>query len=68
MGRVAAVGEPFRFGLDPEEVESYLSERGLELTETATSTELSKRYLEPRGRRPPASPFFRVVLATTSPR
>jgi methyltransferase (TIGR00027 family) len=63
MQRAAAVGEPFRWGLDPKELPSFLSERGLELIETATSVELSERYLKPLGRTPPTSPFFRVVLA-----
>ena len=60
---VRIVGEPFRFGVEPSALGSYLHERGLELIEQATSAELAERYLHPRGRRPPASPFFNVALA-----
>ncbi len=60
---VRRAGEPFRFGLDPAELPAYLAERGFELLEQASSAELAARYLHPLGRRPVASPFFRLALA-----
>ncbi|MFN8161730.1 MAG: SAM-dependent methyltransferase [Solirubrobacterales bacterium] len=68
-GTVEAVrqaGEPFRFGLDSEELPAYLAERGFELIEQVSSAELAARYLHPLGRRPPASPFFRIALARSA--
>jgi methyltransferase (TIGR00027 family) len=64
MDRARRAGEPFLFGLDSAEVSDYLAERGFELAEQVTSVELTARYLHPLGRRPTASPFFNVVLAT----
>ncbi len=62
-GAAARAGEPFQFGLDPDEVPAYLAERGFELVEQVTSAELAARFLHPLGRRPPVSPFYNVVLA-----
>jgi O-methyltransferase involved in polyketide biosynthesis len=64
MDRVRRAGEPFIFGLNPEEVGPFLTERGYELVEQASSPELAERYLHPLGRRPRVSPFSNVVLAT----
>ena len=64
---VRRAGEPFRFGLDPDELPAYLAERGFELVEQASSAELAARYLHPLGRHPVASPFFRLALAESAP-
>jgi methyltransferase (TIGR00027 family) len=61
--RVARMGEPFKFGLAPEEAAGYLAERGLQLTEQIPSVELAERYLHPLGRRPPTSRFYNVAMA-----
>lgn len=58
--------EPFHFGLEPSEVADYVSERGFGLSEQVSSVDLAVRYLHPRGRRPPASPLFRVAVAVRS--
>ncbi len=63
---VRRAGEPFRFGLDPAELPDYLAERGFALLEQASSAELAARYLHPLGRRPVASPFFRIALAQSA--
>lgn len=60
---VRRAGEPFRFGFEPAGLPAYLADRGLELLEEASTAELSVRYLHPLGRRPVASPFYRVALA-----
>ena len=64
MNRVSRAGEPFRFGLEPDEVAGWLADRGLELIDEVSTVELAERYLHPRGRRPPTSPLFRLALAT----
>jgi methyltransferase (TIGR00027 family) len=63
IAAVRRAGEPFQFGLDPGDLPAYLADRGLELLEDASTAELAVRYLHPLGRRPPASPFYRVALA-----
>lgn len=67
MTAVRRAGEPFRFGFEPVELPAYLADRGLELVEDASTAELATRYLHPLGRRPVASPFYRVALATRRP-
>jgi methyltransferase (TIGR00027 family) len=64
MNRVSRAGEPFRFGLEPDEVAGWLADRGLELVHEVSTVKLAERYLHPRGRRPPTSPLFRLALAT----
>jgi methyltransferase (TIGR00027 family) len=44
------VGSPMIFGLDPGEVEQYLSERGLKLIEEVGADEYQELYLKPLGR------------------
>lgn len=65
MDAVRRAGEPFRFGLDPEELHRFLAERGFELGEQASAAVLAKRYLEPLGRDFETSPFFHLALART---
>jgi methyltransferase (TIGR00027 family) len=63
IATVRHAGEPFRFGFDPAELPPYLDERGFELLEDLTATELAVRFLHPLGRRPTATPFYHVALA-----
>jgi methyltransferase (TIGR00027 family) len=44
------VGSPFIFGLDPVELEQYLSDRGLELIDDVGAAEYQDLYLKPLGR------------------
>jgi methyltransferase (TIGR00027 family) len=67
MTAVRRAGEPFQFGFEPAELPGYLADRGLELLEDASTAELAIRYLHPLGRRPIASPFYRVALAARQP-
>jgi methyltransferase (TIGR00027 family) len=64
MAAVRYAGEPFRFGFDPAELPAYLDRRGFELLEDFSSAELAVRYLHPVGRRPTATRFYHVALAT----
>lgn len=64
MAAVRHAGEPFRFGFDPAELPAYLDHRGFKLLEDLTTAELAVRYLHPLGRRPIATRFYHVALAT----
>jgi methyltransferase (TIGR00027 family) len=44
------VGSPMIFGLDPDQLEHYLSERGLALVEQVGAAEYRELYLKPLGR------------------
>ena len=57
------LGEPFRFGLVPEEAGSFLRDRGLALLEDLGGDDLTARYFEPRGRSDRASQTEHVALA-----
>jgi len=43
--------EPWRFGIDPEELDTYLEARRLELLETVGAADYRARYLEPLDRK-----------------
>ena len=64
IAAVRHAGEPFRFGFDPAELRVYLDRRGFELLEDFSAAELVVRYLHPLGRRPTATRFYHVALAT----
>ncbi|MCK5571619.1 MAG: SAM-dependent methyltransferase [Bacteroidetes bacterium] len=44
------LGEPWLFGLDPAELDGYLTQRGLDLIEQVGSSEYQDRYLKPMRR------------------
>ncbi|MCJ7700374.1 MAG: SAM-dependent methyltransferase [Anaerolineales bacterium] len=44
------VGSPLIFGLDPDELEQYLAERGLRLKDDVGAAEYQELYLKPLGR------------------
>ncbi len=52
---VAALGEKFRFGWDPQRLGTYLEERGFLLERNATFAELARELLGERGARVSAS-------------
>lgn len=56
-------GEPWIFGIDPAEIEAFLSERGLELVEEVDAPEHRRRYLEPLGRNEAVGDIERVAVA-----
>jgi methyltransferase (TIGR00027 family) len=57
---VAAAGEPFVFGFDPEQLPEYLCDRGWRLVEDISTTEALVRY----GRSPARVPaFYRIATA-----
>ncbi|OHV35166.1 MULTISPECIES: class I SAM-dependent methyltransferase [Pseudofrankia] len=67
-GTVRAAGEPFTFGLVPDELPGYLAARGLTLTLDCSTRAAADRYLTPLGRGgEPAAPFYRVAQAEIAP-
>jgi methyltransferase (TIGR00027 family) len=44
------VGSPLKFGLEPAELEQYLSDRGLKLIDDVGAAEYQELYLQPLGR------------------
>lgn len=61
-------GEPFRFGLVPEEAPDFLRDRGLALLEDLGGDDLTTRFFEPRGRSDRAARIEHVALARVAPR
>jgi methyltransferase (TIGR00027 family) len=61
----AESGEPYRFGLDPEEVEMYLQSRGLQVQSHLTGPELQRAYLGSSSKDYRVWEFMGVVVATT---
>jgi len=63
VATVVRAGEPFTFGLVPEELEHYLAERGLRLLSDKSTAETYDRLQRAvgAGARPPA--FYHVALA-----
>ena len=66
QSRVAAAGEPWRFGFDPTEVPGYLATRGLELVEDVSPAEAAPRYVRAEHR--PAAAFYRLARACRAER
>lgn len=63
LERVRSAGEPFTFGLDPDQLAGYLHERGLRLI-SDVSTAQALEELDARAGRLAAPPgFYRVALA-----
>lgn len=64
---VRRAGEPFTFGLDPEELPGTLAARGLELVEDVGSREYQARYMTGQGPKAKVSPFTRAAIARVPP-
>jgi methyltransferase (TIGR00027 family) len=45
VNRVAKNGEPYRYGIEEDEIESFLTERGYNLVSHHTAEDLEKKYL-----------------------
>jgi methyltransferase (TIGR00027 family) len=65
---VRRAGEPWTFGIDPEELPAFLEERGLELIEDVGSLEYRGRYMKPSGLHMRGYEFYRAALAQIPPR
>ena len=63
MRDVERLGEPWTFGLDPEELPDYLRERGLRLERDAGAREYRVQYFGPDGERMKGYDFYHVVIA-----
>ena len=64
VGAVRSAGEPFTFGFDPDQLSTYLAERGLRLLSDVSTTEALDQYRSRLGNVPPPPAFYRVALAT----
>jgi methyltransferase (TIGR00027 family) len=60
---VASVGEPWTFGLRPEELEGYLRERGLELVSDEGADDYRRRLLGDSPRNLRGYAFYRLAVA-----
>jgi len=60
---VRKAGEPFTFGLDPDELSGYLAARGLSLVEDVGSREYQARYMTGQDPRAKVSAFTRAAVA-----
>jgi methyltransferase (TIGR00027 family) len=60
MRAVRRVGEPFTFGLNPEEIKDYLAERGFELGSDMVVRDAAERFY-PAGACPSAPAYYHVV-------
>ncbi|WP_433059561.1 class I SAM-dependent methyltransferase [Dactylosporangium sp. CS-033363] len=57
-------GEPWTFGFKPEDLPSYLQQRGLHRTADLSTRDAAARYLEPLGRDEPTAEFYRIAVAS----
>jgi methyltransferase (TIGR00027 family) len=62
------LGEPWTFGLYPEQLPEYLAAHGLRLIEDLGSTEYRKRYMAPRPANMRGYEFYRVAVARVIPK
>jgi methyltransferase (TIGR00027 family) len=63
---VSQLGEPWRFGWDPEELPGYLAERGLELTSDVALSDAAHALLPPELARHVYDPARRAAFARSS--
>lgn len=63
MRDVARLGEPWTFGLDPEELPEYLRALGLRLERDAGAREYRVQYFGPDGERMKGYDFYHVAIA-----
>jgi O-methyltransferase involved in polyketide biosynthesis len=63
MAELEKRGEPWRFGIEPDELDRYLGERGFELLEDVGAPDYRSRYLEPTGRKMDVFEGERVAVA-----
>lgn len=61
--KVAGDGEPWIWGMDPDQLPGYLAERNFELVEDVGADEYRTRYWGARGRRMRGFGFYRVARA-----
>ncbi len=61
---VTRVGEPWTFGLRPDELTKFLAERGYDLIWQESTATAGRRYFDALGRADRASELYRVALAS----
>jgi methyltransferase (TIGR00027 family) len=60
---VADVGEPWTFGIDPQDLSAFLSRRGFRLDEDLSADDYRTRYFGARARRINGYGFYHVAVA-----
>ena len=68
MSNVAELGEPWTFGMLPEELPSYLRERGLRLNRDDGARHYRKAYFGKAAESMKGYDFYHVAVATVPPR
>lgn len=63
VSSVARVGEPWTFGLHPDDLAAYLCARGYELVWEESTAAAGQRYFPPLGRSDRGSELYRIALA-----
>jgi methyltransferase (TIGR00027 family) len=63
MALLRSSGEPFRFGIDPTQLDAFLKARGFEFADEAAGAEYRDRYFAPQGRRLATNEYDRAALA-----
>lgn len=58
------VGEKWTFGIDPQQLESYLKQRGLTLERDLSASQYREQYFKEDSLRMRGYEFYRVVIAT----
>jgi len=66
MREVARLGEPWTFGLDPDELPNYLRGRGLQLRRDAGAREYRRQYFGRDGERMNGYDFYHVAIASVT--
>jgi methyltransferase (TIGR00027 family) len=61
---VESAGEPWTFGIHPDDLPGFLAERGLELIEDVGSLEYRARYMKPSGIHMKGYEFYRAAVAS----
>ena len=60
-------GEPWTFGLNPNEVSNFLADRGFTLEKDVSTAHAGERYFKPLARRERGSALYHVVAARAAP-
>lgn len=63
LGEVAAVGEPWTFGLDPDALPAYLQQRGLQLERDVGARDYRRQCFGPSADAMQGYDFYRIAVA-----
>lgn len=63
LHRVEKVGEPWTFGIDPNEINSFFDQRGYQLESDASTSDIGNPLFVSQGRSERASELYRIAFA-----